>query len=180
MKVTDWFSRNDWAVGIFFVFGILFGLATVLNLFDSDSANAAATASLSVFLIGLALHFRREGQARDDFEEWLDEHGDALLDGDCVDYKGLEITGETRVAFFRACFSYVIFAAWAQSRYLVVGEERRFVVATLYSLITFVFGWWSLPFGPILTVVALHSNLRGGKRMSVHDLLIEIEKRRNT
>lgn len=32
-----------------------------------------------------------------------------------------------------------------------------------FSLLSFVLGWWAIPFGPKYTIAAIHSNLSGGK-----------------
>ena len=41
----------------------------------------------------------------------------------------------------------------------------------LYSLVTLVFGWWSLPRGPISTIQSLFINIFGGTKVTVNELL---------
>lgn len=41
----------------------------------------------------------------------------------------------------------------------------------LYSLATFVLGWWAIPRGPIWTIRALGTNLREGTGTDVAELL---------
>jgi len=41
--------------------------------------------------------------------------------------------------------------------------ESSFSRGLLWSLLTFVMGWWGIPWGPIYTVQSLAVNLRGGK-----------------
>lgn len=41
--------------------------------------------------------------------------------------------------------------------------EGTFLKGLPYSIITMLFGWWGIPWGPIYSVMALFSNLSGGK-----------------
>lgn len=36
-----------------------------------------------------------------------------------------------------------------------------------YQLVTLLFGWWGLPWGPVCTLVALWNNLNGGQRLDL-------------
>lgn len=48
----------------------------------------------------------------------------------------------------------------------------RLVIATLWTLLL---GWWALPWGPIRTVAALWTNLRGGDRATVGEVALLAE-----
>lgn len=47
--------------------------------------------------------------------------------------------------------------------YLIHPGEKAVVKRSFYTLLSLLFGWWGLPFGPKYTIAAIHSNLRGGK-----------------
>lgn len=47
--------------------------------------------------------------------------------------------------------------------YLVKREESIAVRSIFYSLISLLFGWWAIPFGPKYTVESIRTNFRGGK-----------------
>ncbi len=53
--------------------------------------------------------------------------------------------------------------------YFIKKDENRFVPAIMPSLLTLIFGWWGIPWGPIYSIGALATNLMGG-----HDLTNEI------
>jgi hypothetical protein len=46
----------------------------------------------------------------------------------------------------------------------IVGQHRLWLWRTLYSLGSFLFGWWGIPYGPIYTVQSLHANLKTTNR----------------
>jgi hypothetical protein len=65
----------------------------------------------------------------------------------------------------------------------LVALEARFLTCprlkaspVLPTLATLLLGWWSLPFGPISTILAVISNLRGPTQRSVTSLLVELQK----
>ncbi len=47
--------------------------------------------------------------------------------------------------------------------YLVRKGESRLKRKWPYTLLTVLFGWWGLPFGPKYSLQAIRTNLRGGK-----------------
>jgi len=47
--------------------------------------------------------------------------------------------------------------------YFVRSTENAVVKGLPYTLLTLVAGWWGIPFGPILSAMALFNNLKGGK-----------------
>ena len=51
----------------------------------------------------------------------------------------------------------------ASSVRFVRAGEGTFGASLPYSLLTLVFGWWGIPWGPIYSIMSLVSNLGGGK-----------------
>ena len=51
----------------------------------------------------------------------------------------------------------------ASSVRFVKAGEGTFLASLPYSLLTLVFGWWGVPWGPIYSVMSLFTNLSGGK-----------------
>jgi hypothetical protein len=48
----------------------------------------------------------------------------------------------------------------------VPGSSNRIVRGLGWTLLTFVLGWWGIPWGPIYTVQSLWQNLSGGKDLT--------------
>ena len=69
----------------------------------------------------------------------------------------------TRVIIFQYCFSMIIFSFKRTSpAFLIKFDESRWNRGLKYSLISFFFGWWGIPWGPIWTISTLFRNLNGG------------------
>lgn len=47
--------------------------------------------------------------------------------------------------------------------YFIRGNESGVVKGLSYTILTFLFGWWGIPWGPIHSIGSLYQNLRGGK-----------------
>jgi hypothetical protein len=50
--------------------------------------------------------------------------------------------------------------------YLVRGGEHALVKGIAFTLVSFLFGWWGIPYGPKYTVESIRTNLRGGKNVT--------------
>ena len=74
-----------------------------------------------------------------------------------------EITAGTRFVIFSYAVSGLVVSFKQPSGVCVVPSGRSAVVAGLpYTLLTLAFGWWGIPHGPIFSIGALVTNLRGG------------------
>jgi hypothetical protein len=47
--------------------------------------------------------------------------------------------------------------------YLVRSGKNAIVKGIPYTLLSFFFGWWGIPYGPKYTLESIRTNLRGGK-----------------
>ena len=51
----------------------------------------------------------------------------------------------------------------ASSVRFVKAGEGTFLASLPYSMLTMLFGWWGVPWGPIYSVMSLFTNFTGGK-----------------
>jgi len=47
--------------------------------------------------------------------------------------------------------------------YLVRGNENAVTKGMPYTLLSVLFGWWGIPFGPKYTLQSIRANMKGGK-----------------
>ncbi len=47
--------------------------------------------------------------------------------------------------------------------YFIRAGESAFFKGLVFSLISFIFGWWGIPWGPIYTIGSLITNMTGGR-----------------
>ena len=69
-----------------------------------------------------------------------------------------------RFVIFQYCVSIIVLTFRRSSDiYFVKGGESVASKGLIFTLISFLFGWWGIPWGPIYTIQSIMVNLRGGK-----------------
>ncbi|PIR94617.1 hypothetical protein COT97_00495 [Candidatus Falkowbacteria bacterium CG10_big_fil_rev_8_21_14_0_10_39_11] len=69
-----------------------------------------------------------------------------------------------KLVMFQYCVSgLVVTFKRGSAVYFIRQGESTTRHSLIYILISFLFGWWGVPWGPIHTVAAIFTNLRGGK-----------------
>lgn len=80
------------------------------------------------------------------------------------DEVNLEISQGAKFVIFEYCISIIIMTFKRSSDiYFIKSGERTAGKSIGFTLLTLLLGWWGFPFGPIYTIGALCTNLRGGK-----------------
>jgi hypothetical protein len=75
----------------------------------------------------------------------------------------LEIQHGAKFVVYEYCFSIVILTFRRSSNiYYIRPRESSLGKGWIYTLISLLFGWWGIPWGPIYTVATIVNNLRGG------------------
>ncbi|MGB1042723.1 MAG: hypothetical protein ACPGU6_04960 [Tenacibaculum sp.] len=59
--------------------------------------------------------------------------------------------------------------------YLLEKDETK-KHAFKYNLISFIFGWWSVPYGPTNTIVSIKNNLKGGVDVT-KDIMVNLDEK---
>ena len=76
----------------------------------------------------------------------------------------LELQRGGRFVIFQYCVSIIILTFKRPSSiYFVKGGESAVGKGLVFSLISFLFGWWGITWGPIYTIQSLIVNFRGGR-----------------
>lgn len=157
---------------LYYGLAALFLFMALRNLLHGDLANAGGGLLIGALLLGAAVGVPREARAIQAFQAWLLEHEAALRRGATIYYQDIPLTATTELTRFTGCFSIVLLTHSFTSRYLLRRSPRAAGVRAGYTLLTLLFGWWAIPFGPIRTVQALYRNLRGGHVQTVGEVLV--------
>jgi uncharacterized RDD family membrane protein YckC len=89
-----------------------------------------------------------------------------------VDDINKEVSKGTKIVVFQYCFSIIIMSFKRESNsYFIKAGESTLKYSIGFTLITLIFGWWGIPWGPIYSVKALYSNITGGKDITQNVLL---------
>ena len=86
------------------------------------------------------------------------------IEGLSVDEINRELNNGAKFVVFQYCFSIIVmtFKRGSDINFIKAGEST-IKHSIGFTLITFLFGWWGIPWGPIYSIGALFSNLTGGK-----------------
>ncbi len=78
-----------------------------------------------------------------------------------------EVATGARFVYFQYTLSLVVITLKRTSGvYLIRSHENAVSRSFPYTLISFLFGWWGVPWGPKCTLEAIQNNLRGGKNVT--------------
>ncbi|WP_121354631.1 hypothetical protein [Flavisolibacter nicotianae] len=93
------------------------------------------------------------------------------IDGLTVSQIQNEVDGGGKFVFYSYCFSLVVMTFKKTSAvYFIRENESAFLKGTPFTLISFLFGWWGIPWGIIYTIGSLVTNLGGGKNVTAEVL----------
>ncbi len=162
---------------ILLLFGLIFFIGGLYNFyFYHDNIEAWGGLLISSLLFSLFFFIRHEKNKSLEFLNWLFRNK-TLLDQGTLLYNGERITKNSEVVQFEAVLSFLVFSTKISSRFYLKTPHNLFIVGLAYSFITLLFGLWAIPHGPIWTIKSIMTNLRGGKRQKILDLLgLKIKK----
>ena len=149
-----------------FIFGFI---ANVVNN-DVDLANTIIQWLIAGTCIAGHAFVAREDREREELLRFLSENAAAIRAGEAR-YRGSSLTYATRLRSCEVVLSFLVVSIKLPSRMIVVGGPSHRSVQIGSSLITFVFGWWGIPWGPVWTVKTIVNNLRGKPEISVGELI---------
>jgi hypothetical protein len=86
------------------------------------------------------------------------------LDGMTDSEINSELQRGARFVFYQYCISVVILTFKRPSNiYFIRAGESPIMQGLKFSLLSFLLGWWGIPWGPIYTIQSLWVNFGGGK-----------------
>ena len=86
------------------------------------------------------------------------------LEGMTADGVNMELQNGAKFLLYQYCISIVIMTFRRSSDiYFVRAGQSGVGKGMPYTLVSLLFGWWGIPWGPIYTIGSLITNLRGGK-----------------
>lgn len=96
------------------------------------------------------------------------------LEGLTDEQINIELQKGAKFVVFQYCISIIVMTFKRNSDvYFVKAGESTIKHSIGLTLLTFVLGWWGIPWGPIYTIGALFSNMTGGKDVTAEILQTE-------
>jgi hypothetical protein len=89
------------------------------------------------------------------------------IEGLTVDDINRELSNGAKFVVFQYCVSIVVMTFKRSSDiYFIKAEESTVRYSIAFTIITFIFGWWGIPWGPIYSIGSIYTNLSGGEDMT--------------
>ena len=86
------------------------------------------------------------------------------IEGMTPDQLRFEIQRGARLVCYQYCISIVVMTFRRSSDiYFIPAGESAVSRGLQWSLLTFLLGWWGIPWGPIFSIQSLITNFKGGK-----------------
>jgi hypothetical protein len=80
-----------------------------------------------------------------------------------------ELAHGAKLVYFEYCISVLVMTFKRSSDLTFIKrDENAFIKGLGYTLISLLFGWWGIPWGPIYTIGAVINNCKGGKNVTSH------------
>ena len=89
------------------------------------------------------------------------------IEGLSVNDINREASNGAKFVYFQYCFSIIVMTFKRGSDiYFIRPGESTFKYSIKYTLLTLLFGWWGIPWGPIYSIGAIFTNLKGGENIT--------------
>ena len=153
-------------VAALFLAGFVANLvAGELTIGDSVIQLVIASGAVASFLF-----IRKQAHEREAFLTYLAANADAIRAGTAA-FRDQPLTYATRLRNPELVLSFFLVSFRVPTRPVVYASraERRLRVGC--TLVTLVFGWWGIPWGPIWTVQTLRRNLSSAGEVTIAELL---------
>ena len=154
------------AVGLLFLAGALYNLLGPVR----DTPETLAGLAIAGVLIGLSFFVKSERRKDDALLAWLSENSSVISAGGAR-YGDVLITPDTRLTQYVVALSFLVVSFRVPSRLYIVGHDASPLVATAFTAISLLLGWWGVPWGPVYTLRAVWTNVRGGAARTVADIV---------
>jgi hypothetical protein len=93
------------------------------------------------------------------------------MEGLTADQLNREIQNGAKFVIFQYCISIIILTFKRPSGiYFIRANESVIKHSISFTLLSVLFGWWGIPWGPIYTIGSLHTNFSGGKDVTAEVL----------
>ena len=129
---------------------------------------------VAVISVGAYFFFRKERKDAEIFLNWLVKNATEIMKKGLY-YQNSDnlITPDTELVQYRATASVLVATGTFYSNFHNRKNSARFLPLVVYTLYSTVFGWWGIK-GFFYNLVSIINNLKGGKKLTVNQLLTEL------
>lgn len=125
---------------------------------------------LGFIMLFTTIYLNIQFQNAENIKEFIFKNKKEILNGKNVKYKSFLINKNTELRRFYWAMSFVVICIKKQSGYYISLKHPVFT-GLKFTLISFFFGWWGIPWGPFWTVEAIVKNFKGGEKIIVENMI---------
>ena len=164
-------------MNIAIVFSVLFLFGGIYNFYQGVYDEGAAGLLVAAILAGLFLFNKRQEEQIHSFLIWLSENKHELARDKTAarTWNEVPVKYDSYVTQYQFCTSFLIVSFKQPTAFILENSQSKAGVNFICSIVTLIFGWWGIPWGPIYTVQTIFRNLRGGVKTSIEDLIARLE-----
>ena len=100
---------------------------------------------------------------------WLFENQNTIKDGGAV-YEGERVTMKSLAVRYETCCSIIFMTMRKKTPMFLKDSSRARKSQITASIVSYIFGWWGIPFGLIFTPVVVMNNIRNAGAIPVEEL----------
>ncbi len=112
-----------------------------------------------------------DAASQEKFLLWLFENQTAIKDGGGAVYEGERVTMKSFAVRYETCFSIVFMTMRNKTPMFLKDSAPARKSQITASILSYLFGWWGIPFGLIFTPVVVANNIRSADKMAVEDVI---------
>ncbi|QOR35863.1 hypothetical protein IMX26_03315 [Clostridium sp. 'deep sea'] len=156
------------------VLAILFFIVGISNAMAADMFGFYSCLFVAFVLVALVFYINNEKKKIKSFIEWVTSNKYYIEQG-VAEYNGNQINLNTKISSYVFCVSALFFTQVMRSRIVIKGTFEAVIMKIVNILLTILFGLWAFPRGPIYVVILTIKNISGGTKMTIKDLIEQIE-----
>lgn len=153
------------AAGVFLIF---FGGIGYTLMLEGKFVSAFFLCVFGILPAILMFLERKRAEKRKEFPAWIKANLQKIEKGQAI-YKGVQVGLDTKLVRYKGCISVILGSFKFTSEWKFIGQDKT--TKLLYTICTFLLGWWEFPDGIISSYKAIRSNFRGGKVVRLRKII---------
>jgi len=117
----------------------------------------------------------KDAASQEKFLLWLFDNQSAIKDGGGAVYEGERVTMKSLAVRYETCISIVFMTMRNKTPMFLKDSSPAKKSQVTASIVSYLFGWWGLPFGLIFTPIVVMNNIRSAGSIAIEDLLKQFE-----
>lgn len=116
-----------------------------------------------------------DAATQEKFLLWLFDNQSAIKDGGGAMYEGERVTMKSLGVRYETCCSVIFMTLRRKTPMFLKDSSTARKSQTTAAIVSYLFGWWGIPFGILFTPIVVMNNIRSADAVLVEDLIKQFE-----